>query len=114
MGGFEFFHTPFNNVLHFRKIKLPRCGLTSINLPIISQQDCQIYYRNYYNVTSKNICTFDRNGELGCSSGDSGGPLVYHGKLLGVLSWTKDILHSPDIFMNVANPEYRNWIMSLL
>ena len=37
---------------------------------------------------------------------------MFNNQLIGVLSWTGSVLHreAPEVFMNVAHPEYRNWI----
>lgn len=60
------------------------------------------------------ICTFDKCSEKYIGNGDSGGPLVVHGKLIGVMAWsrTDQSEGSPDVFMKVSHPQFKNWIIS--
>lgn len=85
--------------------------LQAITVPIIDQEVCRKIYRNFRVITIKDICTFD--GEKSCSHGDSGGPLVVDGQLVGVSAWRKPSpsgLEYPDVFVNLLQPVYRNWI----
>ena len=79
-------------------------------MPLIGSLECQNLYRGYAPITSKNICTFDREGLKGCCKGDSGGPLVVDGRLLGVNIWGREELRTPDVFVNVAEPHHATWI----
>ena len=90
--------------------------LRSISVPIISLAECLSAYIYDPDITDKNICTLHGDKRKHCSYGDSGSPLVYDGKLLGVLSWNMESLREnlPDVFVNLANPEYKNWILSNL
>ena len=86
--------------------------LRSITVPIISHGLCQHLYKQDSSITNNAICTLSKGKR--CGDGDSGGPLVVNGQLVGVMSWNgvyngKAV---PDVFMNVAIPEYRNWILS--
>ena len=84
--------------------------LRSINVPIISQLECQNFYHGIAPITSKNICTHDTERLKGSCHGDSGGPLVVDGRLIGVNSWTSQHLKDPDVFINVAEPHHAVWI----
>ena len=83
-------------------------------VPIISNEQCQQYYRLHVKITDKHICTLDRSGKKSCGIGDSGGPLVVYGQLVGVLSGSgeRDNQYNPDIFMRLSHPDYKNWIIS--
>lgn len=93
----------------------PKC-LRSITVRIISLAECQSHYLHDPDITDKTICTFNGAFEATkhCSDGDSGGPLVLNGKLIGVMAWNREDINAnaPDVFMNLAHPEYRNWIIS--
>ena len=86
----------------------------SINVNVISLEECQRYYNNVRQITNKEICTLDRRGEKFGSNGDSGGPLVVAGKLVGVYSWSgNNPRHeNPDVFMNLLHPFYKQWIIA--
>ena len=86
-------------------------------MPTISLEKCRnvyAYVREVLEITNKNICVNDNDGKKYCSFGDSGNPLVIAGKLAGVMSWNTHNCEEPDVFMNLADPEYRNWIISNL
>ena len=87
--------------------------LRSINVKILDQGKCQRTYRLHTNITDKEICTWDRRGQKRCGLGDSGGPLAITRKLAGVMAFMGN-LNAPDVFINVAHPEYREWILSHL
>ena len=78
------------------------------------EDECRRFYQRLLQITDKNICTLDRNGEKKCSTGDSGNPLVVGGRLVGVHSGCGDLEMSPDVFMKLSHPEYRSWIFSHL
>ena len=98
----------------FREGKKYPDSLRSIVVPLISLRECVNSFPHRFNITDKEICTHDRAMDKRCNSGDSGAPLVVNSRLVGVYSWSGETLgyHSPDVFMNVAVPIYRNWIMS--
>ncbi|XP_033230877.1 trypsin beta-like [Belonocnema kinseyi] len=105
-----------NGIKWFRDLhRYPKC-LRSITVRIISLAECRTRYPHDLDITDKTICTF--NGALEakkhCSDGDSGGPLVLNDKLIGVMAWNREDAHAnaPDVFMNLAHPAYRNWIIS--
>ena len=83
-------------------------------MPIISLEDCHDIYGHFIPITNKEICTLDRTGLRGSALGDAGGPLVINRRLAGIMAWRRNIVngHDPDVFMNLANREYRQWIIS--
>ncbi|XP_033229477.1 trypsin-2-like [Belonocnema kinseyi] len=88
--------------------------LRSINVPIINEEDCQRLYNDFATITNENICTLDEDGKQSSCFGDSGAPLVVSGYLIGVMSWKKEGKLNPDVFVNVAHPNVRPWILSFL
>ena len=72
-------------------------------------------YDRVFNITDKDFCTFSPSGRC-CSFGDSGAPFVVGRRLVGVHSWGSSERNrlNPDVFMNLAHPEYINWIMSII
>ena len=89
-------------------------SILSIKVPISGQARCRRAYQHHTEITDKEICTWDRRGEKRCELGDSGGPLTIAGKLAGVLAFIGDNIYIPDVFINVAHPEYSEWILSHL
>ena len=83
--------------------------LRSITVPIISLEKCRRIYR-FNKLTERHICILDDVEWKHCGDGDSGGPLVIGGHLAGVYAWKRGC-YGPDIFMNLAHPENRNWIL---
>ena len=90
------------------------CELRSIIVPIISQEECAIAYYNIFEISNRDICTFDGHRQKGGAFGDSGGPLAVDRQLVGVMSWSKSMTLPiyPDVFVNLAHPLYRNWILA--
>ncbi|XP_033217498.1 trypsin eta-like [Belonocnema kinseyi] len=88
--------------------------LRSIPVPIMSHEECRRAYPNN-EITEKEICVFDKSGKESSCNGDSGGPFAIKNKLVGVMSWGGvSGGGEPDVFVNVAYPKYRKWIMSYL
>ena len=102
--------------MDFRNLNFRPRQLQAIKVPLIDWQECRYMYRNFHEVTDKDICTFDRNGKKGCSHGDSGGPLVVDSQLVGILSWQRVSLglDYPDVYMNLMHPVYKTWINSYI
>ncbi|XP_033225665.1 trypsin delta-like [Belonocnema kinseyi] len=99
----------------FLGIELYPNQLRSTTLPIINKSKCQSYFPKPLDIVySTDICTFDKAGKKGLCHGDSGGPLVFNNQLIGVSSWgSKTLDHKyPDVFINVAHPVYRKWIIA--
>ena len=86
-------------------------SILSVKVPISGQARCRKAYEHHTEITDKEICTWDRRGEKHCELGDSGGPLTIAGKLAGVLAFIGDNKYIPDVFINVAHPAYREWIL---
>ena len=87
--------------------------LRSIDVPIISLDECASIYENIVTITSKDICTHDQINRKCACDGDSGGPLVVQGHLLGIMAWSGDgpKAEHPDVFVNLSHPTYRLWII---
>lgn len=85
-------------------------------MQIISRRKCKSDYSDYSPITEKDICTLDANKKTGSCYGDSGGPLVVNGHLLGVMTWSRGRPNreNPDVFLNLAQPVYKNWIDSMM
>ncbi|XP_033225813.1 trypsin-like [Belonocnema kinseyi] len=91
--------------------------LRSIEVPLISKAECRkAYPRPRGWITNKEICTLDKSGNKGSGLGDSGDPLVVNGQLLGVMAWSRGLADgkSPDVYINLSHPLYRNWILAYL
>ncbi|XP_033229912.1 trypsin-7-like [Belonocnema kinseyi] len=86
--------------------------LRSITLPTISTEECRNEHDGDHAITDEVICTFDTSGQKRCGVGDGGNPLVMNGQLVGLMGWNAP--GSPNIFVNLAYPEYRLWILSNL
>lgn len=92
--------------------------LRSIVVPTISFEECANIYHDVTTITDKDICTHDRIEHKFGTDGDSGGPLVVNGYLAGVMAWNGDRegkranRENPDVFVNVAHPFYRRWIIA--
>ena len=94
-------------------------ALRIINVPIMSNEECENAYRNFTTITNKDICTFDTCREKCGSYGDSGGPLVVNGKLVGIMAWNRMLapeepVEHPDVFVNLSYRPYRDWIFSIM
>ena len=90
--------------------------LQAIVVPIMNQVDCDRIY-NRSDIEQKAFCTGDREGNKGSCLGDSGGPLVIDGRLAGIMSWNFgdfNTTRKPDVFVNLAYPLHRNWIISTI
>ena len=90
--------------------------LHSIELPIVSKDDCnKTYISSYGGIMEKQICAgfIDDNddGMKSMADGDSGSALIVNGRLAGVASWVSEPIgqpKSPGVFTEVA--QYRDWI----
>ena len=87
--------------------------LRSITLPTISIDECRSAHNNDSDITNKVICTYDRSMQQHAAVGDEGNPLVAHGHLIGIMAWTRGN-GLPDVYMNLAYPEYKAWIVANL
>ena len=91
--------------------------LRSIEVPILSPLDCHNVNERVNQIGDQHICTADPWGNKGSCYGDGGGPLVINGHLAGVMTWNEKTSSSkqhPDVFMNLAYPPYRKWIISTM
>ena len=98
---------------NFRGKLVRPAELRSIIVPTISTEECAHFYRDIDVVTDKELCTQDIvDGKCG-GDGDSGNPFAVNGYLVGIMSWSggSQIGKSPDVFVNVAHPFYRKWII---
>ena len=93
--------------------------LRSITLHAIGLDECRRELRAFENVevirtlSDKSICTYDRYIEQHAGYFDDGNPLVINGKLAGIMYWSNYDGH-PDIYVNLAYPTYRAWIVRTL
>ncbi|XP_037948521.1 chymotrypsin-2-like [Teleopsis dalmanni] len=82
--------------------------LMTLNVTLISRQQCLTAWDNDEGVGIGHICTYTRAGEGACN-GDSGGPLVYNGKLVALVNWGAPCaMGKPDMHANVVY--YRDFI----
>ncbi|CAL8086928.1 unnamed protein product [Calicophoron daubneyi] len=88
----------------------PTMRMQSVELPVLSPEDCKKKYAAYINLTTEQeFCAGFRNGNKGICPGDSGGPLVCEDdegflRLAGVTSAThsKQPADFPAIFTRVS------------
>lgn len=83
---------------------LPR-RLQVVNVPIVSQEECNNAYAEYGGITENMICAAAPGGGKDACQGDSGGPLAVGGKLAGIVSWgggCGEALY-PGVYSNVAS-----------
>ncbi|XP_012283092.1 trypsin-3 [Orussus abietinus] len=84
--------------------------LHTVNVPIISKQDCKEAYSSQRGLPEGQICAAYPDGGQDACQGDSGGPLVVAKRLAGVVSWGNGcaIPGYPGVYSEVAY--YRSWI----
>ncbi|KAI4504477.1 hypothetical protein M0802_000027 [Mischocyttarus mexicanus] len=74
--------------------------LRKLNLKILSQKECQNYFKTI-TIKSSQICTLVQKN-VGTCSGDSGSPLAYNNQVIGIVSGGIPCAHGiPDIFTSV-------------
>ena len=76
-----------------------------VNVPIVSQEECNNAYAESGGITENMICAAAPGGGKDACQGDSGGPLAVDGKLAGIVSWgagCADALY-PGVYSNVAS-----------
>ncbi|CAL8289919.1 unnamed protein product [Merluccius merluccius] len=76
--------------------------LQCLNLPILSDQDCENSYPNM--ITQSMFCAGFLEGGKDSCQGDSGGPVVCNGELQGVVSWGYGCAepNSPGVYTKVC------------
>lgn len=82
--------------------------LQSVQLPIISKNDCKEAYNFQKGIPPHEICTRDPENRADACQGDSGGPLVINGRLAGIVSWGLGCSSYPGVYTEIA--AYRKWI----
>ncbi|XP_049881045.1 vitellin-degrading protease-like isoform X3 [Pectinophora gossypiella] len=84
--------------------------LQRVEVPIVSQENCQDAYSPMYNITNSMLCAGLPSGGKDACQGDSGGPLVYEGQLAGVVSWGLGCARPryPGVYAKVS--DLRPWI----
>ncbi|KAJ8932945.1 hypothetical protein NQ314_014324 [Rhamnusium bicolor] len=84
--------------------------LQKVQVPIVSQADCQDAYF-MYKITPRILCTgFLGDGGHDACRGDSGGAVIVNGVLHGIVSWGRGCGRPdfPGVHTNVAY--FRQWI----
>ncbi|MBX9595444.1 MAG: trypsin-like serine protease [Roseomonas sp.] len=91
--------------------------LLQVNLPLVSQQDCQRVYANGVRPGSlgdHTLCAGFRDGGRDSCQGDSGGPLFANGRTgtvqIGVVSWGEGCARAgrPGVYASVGH--FESWI----
>ncbi|XP_067003044.2 trypsin-1 [Anabrus simplex] len=85
-------------------------NLLKVEVPIISNDDCNSRYQFFGRVNSRMICAaYEEDGKDSCQ-GDNGGPLMVQGKVQGLVSWAIGCGRAdyPHVYTRVAF--FRDWI----
>ncbi|CEJ93228.1 hypothetical protein VHEMI08836 [[Torrubiella] hemipterigena] len=96
-------------------VRPPPSQLQSVEIPVISRDDCATLYEKYNDtITDRMICAAYPDGGKDSCSGDSGGPFVINNKLAGVVSWGEGCARAdaPGVYANVALPTLHDFITS--
>ena len=90
--------------------------LRTSKVSLISLFECQNFYNRIRPITQENICVHDKIGQKASCGGDSGNPLVVNGLLAGIMSGSYGQKPGafPDVFINLAHPNNRGWLISVL
>ena len=65
----------------------PSSELQVVQVPVVSNEDCQKDYGQDAVVTERMVCAMEEGGGKDACQGDSGGPMVVDGLLAGIVSW---------------------------
>nr|XP_033814737.1 plasma kallikrein-like [Geotrypetes seraphini] len=88
--------------------------LQEAKVPLLSNEECQTYYRNY-RITDLMLCAGYEQGGIDACKGDSGGPLVCKQNqiwyLVGITSWGEGCGRpgQPGVYTKVS--KFRDWIL---
>ncbi|XP_014236171.2 trypsin-1-like [Trichogramma pretiosum] len=84
--------------------------LVTVDVPIVSKEDCDEAYSSYGGVPPGQICAAYPAGGKDACQGDSGGPMIIGERQAGIVSWGNGCAREgyPGVYTEVAT--FREWI----